>query len=337
MRQLVLWLAVLLVVMLLVPAFALTTLRTMSLLHETVSRTDQAPQSGQFEAAGDVQLFVQQAGPPDRAAVVLLHGPGTWSELWRPTINALAQAGYRVIAPDLSPFGYSFRPPSTDYSTAAQARRLLALLDALAVPQAIWVAHSTSARAVIELALQAPGRAQALVLVNADLGLQDPPGTDPGLPVRLLLGAGPVLNGVVAGTITSPWLTAELLSRMTARPQTLGPSIVELLQRPQRLTSTTEAIGHWVQHRLLSPEAPASRQPLRYMELPTPTLLVWGADDPLVPLAQAEQLASLLPAAVLSPMRGCGHLPQLEDVAGFNALLLDALGVMAPQPAPARK
>jgi pimeloyl-ACP methyl ester carboxylesterase len=171
MRRAVFWLVGLVVAALLLPLLALTFMRALSMLRETEVRLDRAPPSGQFVRADDVQMYLQQAGAPDGGAVVLVHGPGAWSEVWRSSIDALAQAGYRVVAPDLPPFGFSFRPASGDYSTEAQARRLLAALDALGIARASFVAHSTSARAVVEVAMQAPQRVQALVLVAPLLAL----------------------------------------------------------------------------------------------------------------------------------------------------------------------
>jgi pimeloyl-ACP methyl ester carboxylesterase len=70
-------------------------------------------------------------------------------------------------------------------------------------------------------------------------------------------------------------------------------------------------VGRWIQHHVMSHENPASRQPLRYKTLEVPTLLLWGADDPVVPPNEGQHITTLMPTAVLST-------------------LLDALGVMAP-------
>src|SRR5882672_506801 len=95
-------------VLLLVVA-ALFGFRLVSQARETASRVDAAPTNGQFITAADVGIYVQEAGPPGGVPVVLIHGLGAWSETWRPTIDALAMAGYRVIALDLPPFGFSVR------------------------------------------------------------------------------------------------------------------------------------------------------------------------------------------------------------------------------------
>src|SRR5262245_54589480 len=78
-------------------------------LRETENAADVAPRGGRFVQAGDVKIFIQEAGPADAPAVMLIHGTGTWSEIWRETIDALS-TDRRVIAVDLPPFGYSDKP-----------------------------------------------------------------------------------------------------------------------------------------------------------------------------------------------------------------------------------
>jgi pimeloyl-ACP methyl ester carboxylesterase len=334
-RRLLWSIGLLLLLLVLVPVIALTALRTMSLLREVEGRVSSAPKDGQFVAANDVQLFVQELGPAYGTPVVLVHGPGLWSESWRPTMRALADAGYHAFAIDLPPFGFSFRPSSGDYSTEAQAKRLAAALDSLGLARSIIVAHSLSARPVIEAVLSQPERAAALVLVAPHLGLQVPPGGDPGLLAHVLLGLDPVRNGVVASSATNPWFTAELVDRVARQPAARAPERVAVLQRPLHLTGTTESVGRWIEQQVMSHENPASRQPLRYKSIEIPTLLLWGAEDPIVPPSEGQHITTLVPTAVLSTLPGLGHVPMLEDERKFNSALLDALGVMAPTPAAA--
>jgi|SRR5882672_698553 len=311
-------------VLLLVVA-ALFGFRLVSQARETASRVDAAPTNGQFITAADVGIYVQEAGPPGGVPVVLIHGLGAWSETWRPTIDALAMAGYRVIALDLPPFGFSFRPASGDYSTEAQARRIVALLDALKLDSVVLIGHSFGARATVEAALSAPQRVRTLVLVCAALGLQDPPGADAGAFAHVVLGTAPVRNAVVATLATNPWLTGTFLRAFTSRHDAITSQRIEIYQRPLQVVATTEAFGRWGAQFVLSDEQPASRQPLLYRKLVLPALVIWGESDTVTPLPQARHLVGLLPDATLLTMPGIGHIPQLEDERAFNALLVENL------------
>jgi pimeloyl-ACP methyl ester carboxylesterase len=122
---------------------------------------------------GSGHVFVQEKGPAGGVPAVLLHGTAAWSELWRHTIDALAAAGFRVIALDLPPFGFSDRPGS--YTRGDQAARVNDVLDQLKADPAIIVGHSFGAGAATELVMRYPDRTRALVLVDAALGLTSPP------------------------------------------------------------------------------------------------------------------------------------------------------------------
>src|SRR6185503_15135332 len=130
---------------------------------EVLTAAEAAPTTGHFVHAGDVDLFVQESGPPQGPAVLLVHGTGAWSETWRESMTAFAGAGYRAIAVDLPPFGYSQRPASGDYSRRAQGERFVAVLDTLEVRDVTLVGHSFGAGPTVEAALIARGRVRALV------------------------------------------------------------------------------------------------------------------------------------------------------------------------------
>jgi pimeloyl-ACP methyl ester carboxylesterase len=276
--------------------------------------------------AAGVGIYVQQAGPPDGVPVLLVHGVGAWSETWRPTIDALAGAGYRVIAIDLPPFGYSFRPPTGDYSTVAQAQRILGVLDALKIDRAVLVGHSFGARATVEAAMRAPGRVRALVLVCAALGLQDSPDTRPGLFERVMLDTPAVRNAVVvATTATNPLLTGLFLRAFTARHDAITSARIELYQRPLKIVGTTQAVGQWMQQVVLADDDPASHQVRQYRRLTMATLVIWGERDTITPLSQGLHLASQFVNGALVTLPGIGHIPQLEAADLFNAQLLPNL------------
>ena len=88
----------------------------------------------------DITLSVIDAG--EGPAVVLLHGFPDRATLWRPQIEALVAAGYRVIAPDLRGFGDSDRPDDVaSYRLHRTVADVLALLDERGVEQAAVAGH----------------------------------------------------------------------------------------------------------------------------------------------------------------------------------------------------
>jgi soluble epoxide hydrolase/lipid-phosphate phosphatase len=87
-----------------------------------------------------IRMAVYEAGTGP--AVVLLHGFPELAHSWRNQISALADAGYRVIAPDLRGYGLTERPAAVeDYDLAHLTDDLVGLLDALDVEKAVWMGH----------------------------------------------------------------------------------------------------------------------------------------------------------------------------------------------------
>jgi pimeloyl-ACP methyl ester carboxylesterase len=114
---------------------------------------------------------VQPTAPPSGKAVLLLHGKNFSGFYWEPTIEFLAEQGYRVIAPDQLGFGGSSRP-DIHYSFHQMAQNTKALLDHLGIQQVYVIAHSMGGMLGARFALLFPDTIEKLVLENP-IGLED--------------------------------------------------------------------------------------------------------------------------------------------------------------------
>lgn len=111
-------------------------------------------------------LHCVSAGPADGPALLLLHGwPQTWF-MWRDVIPALAEAGYRVIAADLTGLGDSTRP-ADGYDKLAVARDMAELMAALGHERYGVVAHDWGGPVAFALAAQFPQRVSAMAVFDA--------------------------------------------------------------------------------------------------------------------------------------------------------------------------
>ena len=112
-----------------------------------------------------IHLHVAEAGEGD--PVILCHGfPESWYS-WRHQLPALADAGYRAIAPDQRGYGDSDRPKKvTDYDIVHLTDDLLGLLDYMDVEKAVFVGHDWGALIVWEMARMHPDRMKAVVGVS---------------------------------------------------------------------------------------------------------------------------------------------------------------------------
>jgi pimeloyl-ACP methyl ester carboxylesterase len=199
---------------------------------ETANAAEAAPPSGRFVAAGDVSIFVQEAGPADGVPVLFVHGTGAWSETWRESLNTLAGAGYRAIAIDLPPFGYSQRPSPPRYGKGEQGRRILAVLDTLALKQPILVGHSFGGGPTVEAVMLAPERVRGIILVDAALSIRTDVADPPSVVIGDIMAVGPLREGLTATILTNPAFTRRLLQGFIADPQHATDYRVGVYRRP---------------------------------------------------------------------------------------------------------
>jgi len=301
-----------------------------------------APPGGRWVDVGDSRLFLQEWGSPGGPVLLLTHGTGAWSGTWFELPETLAAAGWRVVAVDLPPFGFSAgrgRAGDLDYSRPAQAFRLLHLIALLGGPgEVTLVGHSFGAGPALEAAMRSPSRLRRLVLVDPALGL-GPAGEAPTcapLPgwARALLGRRDVRSMLISGTATYPAFTAHLLGSFVHRKEAVTPERVAEYQRPMRRFSYGADIGDWAYAFAGSScEAAESLDPLKlsaWSRNGPPVVLVWGAADTITPIAQARALMRWMPQATLVELPGVGHIPHIEDPSAFATALLGAVGRAEP-------
>lgn len=297
-------------------------------LRETQTRQEAAPKTGRFVQAGDVELFIQEMGPADGQVILFIHGTAAWSGLWRETMSPLAEAGYRCVAIDIPPFGFSERPSAPSYGNADQARRIVALMDALQIERAILFGHSFGGGATLETALTIPDRIDALILLDVgglNLNLQPPPPGRKPTAIERFLGTPILRNPVIAATGTNPLFTKTLISAMVLDPNDITDEKVGILQEPLVLEGATNTLGDWLQA-VLGVQSPSlTSDPKNYSSLTMPTLIVWGDSDTVIPIREGEYLQSLIPNSNMAVLKDVNHIPHLEDL---DALMKIVLGFL---------
>ena len=111
-------------------------------------------------------VYEQGKGPP----VILLHGFPELAFSWRHQLPALADAGFRAIAPDQRGYGRTTAPPNVaDYRASELIADIHGLLDALELESAVFVGHDWGALLLWQMAMLAPQRIDKLVILNIPL------------------------------------------------------------------------------------------------------------------------------------------------------------------------
>jgi pimeloyl-ACP methyl ester carboxylesterase len=286
-----------------------------------------APQTGRWLRAHDVEMYVQEFGDPKAPTLILAHGTGAWSGTWDLNTQAMTRAGYRVIAIDLPPFGFSTQPASHDYSRAAQARRIAGLVDTLARGPAVLLGHSYGGGPAAEAAMTYPDRFKHLILVDAAIGLKTLPAEKiPRSVADTLMSIRNLRSAFIATVGTQPLFSEFWLRQFVARKEVVTPARTAIYQQPFVVKGFSAALGDWAAQFGSEDGTFISERPEGFRELTVPLTLMWGELDTITPPAQAEALAKLVPRSKLVMLPGVGHIPQIEDASLFNARLSEVLG-----------
>jgi pimeloyl-ACP methyl ester carboxylesterase len=290
-----------------------------------------APKQGRWVRAHDVDLYVQEFGNPQAPPLLVTHGTGAWAGTWDQNVKAMANAGYRVIAVDLPPFGFSTRPASRDYSRPAQARRIVALVDSLERGPVTLLGHSYGGGPAAEAAMLYPDRFRHLILVDAAVGMRDEPAplTEPGI-INTLLEVRALRTALISTVGTQPLFSEFWLRQFVARKEVVTPERTAIYREPFVLKGFSASLGDWAMQFGAEHGTFASERPQGFRQLAMPLTLVWGALDTITPPTQAEAIAKLVPGSQLLMLSGVGHIPQIEDPALFNSKLGEVLVANRP-------
>ncbi|WP_341863385.1 alpha/beta hydrolase [Gymnodinialimonas sp. 57CJ19] len=306
----------------LLAALTLGGFRLAAHLREGEVTADVAPDDGHLVPTALQGIFAIERGPANGPTVLLIHGSVGWSGSWRHTLNVLGAEGYRAIAIDLPPMGFSDRDPSEDYGRAATAARILAFAEAEGITPHI-VAHSFGAGAAVEALMQRPEAFASLTIINGALPL-DPDAAQLPAPLRPLW----LRETLVSATVTNPLLSRRLLQAFLHRKNTATDEVLSVLSRPSRLEGATEALAAWLPTLLIAPTDLPSSASAAYGNITLPTAIIWGAEDTTTPLPQGENLHRLIPNSTLTVIPDVGHIPMIEDPQAFDAALLSALATL---------
>lgn len=269
------------------------------------------PDSRFLEIEG-LRVHFKTAGS-GRPAFVLLHGFGASTFSWREVMAPLAQRG-TVIAFDRPGFGLTSRPfpgewqGENPYRMAFQVRLLEALLDRLGVERAILIGNSAGGTVATHFALAHPERVQALVQVDAAIysGGGVPGWLLPLLETPQARRLGPVVVRYLLETRGDEFIRLAWFD-----PGKVTPAVLSGYRKPTQVADWDRAL--WELTLASRPTDLASR----LGEIRTPTLVVTGAEDRIVPTEQSVRLAGDIPGARLAVFPRCGHLPQEECPGAF--------------------
>ena len=263
--------------------------------------------------------------------LLLVHGMAGSSVTWRHVMPALAKH-FTVLAPDLLGQGLSDKPRG-EYSLGAYANTLRDVMDTLGHKRATVVGQSLGGGVAMQFAYQFPERCERLVLVDSGglgrevtfyLRMLTLPGFEPVFP----LFCTPRLRD--AGNLVATWLGRAGV-QSTRASQEIWRSYASLADAENRrafFRSLRDVID-------FSGQAVSALGRL-YRAARLPTLIVWGAQDPFLPVRHAVAAHKAIPGSRLEIFEGVGHYPHCEAPEHFVAVLVDFIASTKPARLPTR-
>ena len=251
-------------------------------------------------------MFDDEGPGPD--VLLLVHGHPFNRTMWRPQVDAVRRAGWRLIAPDLRGYGESTVTPGR-VTLDIFVADIAALLDRLRIRRVVIGGLSMGGQIAMEFCARQADRVRGLFLAatfaHADAAaarLQ-----------RLALAARVEREGMHR-------VADELLPKMLApRSLALLPHVAVDVSGMMRSTDPAGAAA------ALRGRADRRGYEAVLAEVNAPAALVFGSEDAYATRADAERLNGLLGRSSLVWLEGIGHLPNLEAPDEFNSALLGLL------------
>ncbi|MBL8326581.1 MAG: alpha/beta hydrolase [Rubrivivax sp.] len=271
-----------------------------------------APPPSEFIDVQGQLVHLRDEGPRnDPLPIVLVHGTSASLHTWEGWVKAL-KGERRVITFDLPAFGltgpatgaFAQAQAGSRYGGDAYARFVLALADHLKVARFVIGGNSLGGDVAWRVAALAPARVHQLILVDA----AGPPFVPEHIPLGWKVARVPVLNKTLEWVLPRS-VVAEGLALAYGEPARVNDDLVEryyeLTLREGNRRALVERLQAW------RPGEGAER----IATIRTPTLVIWGRRDRMIPLAVGEHFGRTIPGSRLIIFDDLGHVPHEEDPA----------------------
>lgn len=249
----------------------------------------------------DARIHYRDEGPRDAPVLLLVHGGNASLHTWEAVVDALDDR-YRLISFDMPGHGLTGPSTSRDYSASALIKAATQVLDAAGVQRATWVGNSLGGWLVWRAGLTVPERVNGLILLNAA-------GAEIGQPSKPYLGA----------RLAQSWLGRQLMPHIT--PESLvRKSVQQTVANPAALKDETvrrywELLRYPGNRQAAGDRFLVDREPDQWKRIGTlkmPVLLIWGAQDKVIPIVHGNAFAKAITGSELIVIGNAGHLPMEE-------------------------
>jgi pimeloyl-ACP methyl ester carboxylesterase len=245
----------------------------------------------------DTSVRVRVTGATDAPAIILLHGFASSLETWEAWAIDLSN-DHRVVRFDMPGCGLSDPDHAHNYADTHSVAIVKQLMEQLHIDQAVMVGNSMGGRIAWRFAAAFPGRVRKLVLISPD-GFASP-GFSYGKPAQV-----PALIRLMKYFLPRSLMRLNLASAY-ADERSLSNEVVDRYYNLLLAAGNRNALLERMQQTVLEDPNPILRQ------IAAPTLLLWGEQDRLIPIANSADYLRALPNARLVAFPHLGHVPHEE-------------------------
>ena len=262
-------------------------------------------------------LNIRYVEAGDGPVVLLIHGLADSLLSWYCNIDALAYAGYRVIAPDLPGSGESDKPGHLDYDPVSAAEFIYDFSQELGLKKFSLVGSSAGGLIAGLFALENPDMVEKMVLVCSG-------GFGRRVSWLLRILSVPLLGDLVYQL----WLNNKMgvTKRLFYRTPPILDELLPEMERMKLLPGAREAVLSALRSTVTLRGIRNQAYILeRLKDSAVPLMTVWRTNDTIIPAVHAEDVRRELPGSIVQIIPECGHWPQMEHPEQFHPLLISFL------------
>jgi pimeloyl-ACP methyl ester carboxylesterase len=273
-------------------------------------RTKYASTTSQFlTLQPGLTVHVRDEGKRDGEPLVLIHGSNASLHTWEPWVARLG-GQYRIISLDLPGHGLTGRHPGGVYDYPVFVETVAGVMDRLGIKRAAIAGNSMGGGTAWMFALAHPDRTAALILVDAAGAPEWQARKAPiGFRLARMPGARSLMKWIAPRSMFESSLKTTLYD-----PAHVTPTMIDRYWELNRYPGNREATMR--RFALAHNNHPASREQLAAIK--APTLILWGQEDNLIPVASARWFQQAMPGSRLIIYPHVGHVP-MEEVADQSA------------------
>ena len=241
-----------------------------------------------------------------KKTLVLIHGLGASAERWEKVIPLFAKH-FRVIIPDLIGFGYSDKPLA-DYTLDFFSSFLEKFFAAANIQNPILIGSSLGGQIAVEYTAEHSQNVEKLILIS---------------PSGVMKKSTPALDAyIMAALYPNEQNAKNAFELMESSGKHIDEKIInefiERMKLPNAKLAFMSTLLGLKNAKVITP---------KLQSMITPTLIIWGANDPVIPIQHADEFVASIKDCKFLRMDNCGHTPYVQDPNSFASLVLEFLNV----------